>query len=289
MSGGSVRWVSTSITRWRSNRSVGHRFVQVRLGAVIRTSGVGCRSGRRLRGRRSRRRGGRARRGSRGCAGRASAPGVRIHRSTLAKRNGTDGSDGRRSTGWSRYFVVAAGDELRVRRGSPGVERRSGRDARGDEQVDRLVEVGPRRPRRRARRRARRGGRADRGVASVGIGRPVGSTEQRRTSADHWLVGRRPSSTSHCSGVSVAYTPCGAAHGLRLPSRSSALPYAVHSIDQLGGDVERGFEHRRLDQAADPGPVARLEREQRRRTRRACRRSGRTGRAGSAAGRRRGR
>ena len=29
--------------------------------------------------------------------------------------------------------------------------------------------------------------------------------------------------------MSVAYTPCGAAHGLRLPSRKSELPYAVHS------------------------------------------------------------
>ena len=69
---------------------------------------------------------------------------------------------------------------------------------------------------------------------------------------DHWSS-VATETTSHRSGVSVAYTPCGAAHGLRLPSRASAFPYAVHST--MSSAEMLSAASNMVDSTSEPTPV----------------------------------
>ena len=118
-------------------------------------------------------------------------------------------------------LVVAPGDVLRVLRRRAGVDRRRRRDPRRQEQVDGLVEVGVGRPRGQRLVEAVVL-RAATGVgAQLGVGRPGRAARSRRRAP---ATARRSPPTPRATARArrSAYTPCGAAHGLRLPSRATA-------------------------------------------------------------------
>ena len=181
----------------------------------------------------------------------------------LAKRNGSDGCRRHADHRVVDDLVVAAGDVLRVLRREAGVDRRRRRDpgrraagrrpCRASVSAAHAASVSSSRSCC-ARRPA--------WVAQRGIGRPVGPPEH----VDERRPLRRrspPTPRATARASSVAYTPCGAAHGLRLPSRSTACAVRGPLDDRLGRDVERGLEHGRLDQRADAGAVAQLEGDER--------------------------
>ena len=158
-------------------------------------------------------------------------------------------------------LVVPAGDVLRVLRREAGVDRRRRGDARGDQQVDRLVEIGL--------------GGPGRELLVEEIVRPTtaGVGPQR------WIRGpvRTPEGVNHRRPLAVGrhrdrqppFRGVGRVDALRCGPRA-ATAFARQRVavprpldDELGRDVQRGFEHGRLDQRADAGAVAQLERDQR--------------------------
>ena len=117
---------------------------------------------------------------------------------------------------------------------------------------------------------ARRSGRAPAtrpaAVASAGSAAQAGSPSTSRSAAHcasvATAIATQQSSRPYSSTPAVWYRFCGAAAGPRLPARSSSAPYGRVLDHLLGGDVQRGVDHRRLDQAPLAGAVAVLEGEQ---------------------------
>ena len=214
--------------------------------------------------------------------------GVRIQRSTPAKRNGSDGcgvhadrpggrgprsSRGRRTAGAAD---VSAGVDRRRRRARPRATSRSTASSRS-------VSAAHAPSFSSSRSCAARRPAWVRSAGSVAqSGRPSAST-----SADHCSSVATESDQPPLRRRRSRRRPAARPTGCGCPRATSALPYAVHSTISSAEMLSAASNIGRLDQRADAGAVAHARARPARRPPRACRRSGRTARAGCAAGRRR--